>query len=101
MLPWGESNVSLLQQMEVQLLTPLGVGSSAGSCGALLGALSSFKMPQGLQNLTHTDFVLLKGALCGSQDTQVSFFCPVILATITPCQVVVSLYEDFPSLVLN
>lgn len=28
--------------------TPLGVGSSAGSCGALFGALSSFNMPQGL-----------------------------------------------------
>lgn len=48
MFPCGESSVSLLQQMEVQLITHLSEGSSAGSWGALLGVLSSFKVPQGL-----------------------------------------------------
>lgn len=41
------SSVSL-QQMEVQLISHLAVGSSAGGCGALLGVLSSFKISQGL-----------------------------------------------------
>lgn len=39
MFPCGESNVSLLQQMEVQFIINLGMGSCAGSCGALLGVL--------------------------------------------------------------